>query len=310
MEFDLENPLTSLKEHQSDTIPDLFASESDHMPSRNFLHCLKSSDFFVSFRQEAISLILQAQYSCNYDPFISYLAVNYMDRFICRQEIPQGKPWILRLLVISCLSLAAKMKNTHFSVSNFQGEEAGFIFDTQTTHRMELLILDALNWRMRSITPFSFVHFFISVLELKDLSSSQPLKDRATEIILKAQNEIKFLEFKPSIIAASALLVASNELLPLQFPSLKCSISSCEFVNKEKLLKCFNAVQEMVEMEWCESMLDTMSCTRTPLSVLDGHFTKSESETTGITISTTTITNGSTVPEIKRRKLNSYYSSK
>jgi cyclin D6 len=69
-----------------------------------------------------------------------------------------------------------------------QGEEAGFIFDTQTINRMELLILDALNWRMRSITPFSFVHFFISILELKDPSSSQPLKDRATEIIFKAQN--------------------------------------------------------------------------------------------------------------------------
>lgn len=306
MEFDLENPLTSLKEYVSDTIPDLFVSESDHIPSRNFLHCLKTSDFYVSFREEAISRILQAQYSCNYDLFIPYLAVNYMDRFISRQEIPQGKPWILRLLVISCLSLAAKMKNKHFSISNSQEAEAGFIFDTQTINRMELLVLDALNWRMRSITPFSFVHFFVSLFELKDPSSSQPLKDRATEIIFKAQNEIKFLEFKPSIIAASALLVASNERFPLQFPCFKCSIYSCEFVNEEKLLECFNALQEMVEMEWYESMLDTMSWTRTPLSVLDRHFTKSESETTSIITSTTTITNGSTVPEIKRRKLNGY----
>jgi cyclin D6 len=44
--------------------------------------------------------------------------------------------------------------------------------------------------------------------------------------------EIKFLEFKPSIIAASALLVASNERFPLQFPCFKFSIYSCEFVNE------------------------------------------------------------------------------
>jgi cyclin D6 len=69
-----------------------------------------------------------------------------------------------------------------------QEAEAGFIFDTQTINRMELLVLDALNWRMRSITPFSFVHFFVSLFELKDPSSSQPLIDRATEIIFKAQN--------------------------------------------------------------------------------------------------------------------------
>ncbi|KAJ6292445.1 hypothetical protein OIU78_024591 [Salix suchowensis] len=250
MEFDLENPLTSLKEYLSDEIPDLFLSESDHVPSKNFLRCLRTSaEFYASFREEAISRILQAQYSCNYDPFIPYLAVNYMDRFISRQEIPQGKPWILRLVVISCLSLAAKMKNKHFSISNFQEGETGFTFDTQTINRMELV----------------------------------------------AQNEIKFLEFKPSIIAASAILVASKERFPSQFPSFQRSIYSCEFVNEENLQKCFHALQEMVEMEWHESVSETMSCTGTPLSVLDRHFTGSESET---------ITNGSAVPEIKRRKLN------
>lgn len=34
-------------------------------------------------------------------------------------DMQEGKPWVLRLLVISCLSLAAKMKNTPFSLSGF-----------------------------------------------------------------------------------------------------------------------------------------------------------------------------------------------
>lgn len=120
--FDLQDPLTSLDGHQSDSISALFSSESDHMPSYNYFQCLKTSDFHVSFRQEAISLILQvshtvfffffllmlftilvfyflafccklvlvcqAQYSSNLDPYTQYLAVNYMDRFISWQEIP------------------------------------------------------------------------------------------------------------------------------------------------------------------------------------------------------------------------------
>ncbi|KAF9672251.1 hypothetical protein SADUNF_Sadunf11G0021600 [Salix dunnii] len=120
MKLDLGNWLTSSEEHQSDTITYLFASEFDHMPSRNLLNLLETCDFYVSFRQEAISLILQAQYSCDCGPFVPYLAVNFTDRFISRMEIPEGKPWILRLLVVSCLSLAAKMENTDFSVCNFQ----------------------------------------------------------------------------------------------------------------------------------------------------------------------------------------------
>ncbi|EOY28467.1 D6-type cyclin isoform 2 [Theobroma cacao] len=310
--FDLEDPFTSLKEHQSDTISALFSSESDHMPSQNYLQCLKTSDFYVSFRQEAISLILQlvlvgqAQYSCNLDPYTPYLAVNYMDRFISRQDIPQGNPWVLRLLVIACISLAAKMKEIHFSSSNFQREE-GFIFDAPAIQRMELLILDALNWRMRSVTPFSFICFFMSLFELKDPPLTQALKDRASNIIFQAHGEINLLEFKPSILAASALLLASHELFPLQFPSVETSILSCEYVNKESLLKCFNATQDMVVNQISESIVDTVSSssTRTPLSVLDCHCTKAESESTTSTMGATAMAEKR---EIKRRKLNDFCS--
>ncbi|KAJ0081118.1 hypothetical protein Patl1_10920 [Pistacia atlantica] len=306
MEFDLENPFTSLEEQQSDKIPHLFASETDHMPSQNFIQCLKFTDFYPSFRQEAVSLILLAQFSCNFEPSIPYLAVTYLDRFISRQEIPQGQPWVLRILVTSCISLAAKMKNTHFSPSKIQREE-GFIFDAQTIQRMELLILDALNWRMRSITPFSFLCYFISLFKLKDPPLTQALRDRATDIIFDAHNEIKLLEFKPSVIAASALLVSSHELFPLQFPSFKTSISSCEYINKENLLQCFDTMQEMVAMEAHESVMDTMSSTGTPISVLDYKCTKSASEKMDSS-SSTTATFRPEKREIKRRKISGFCS--
>ncbi|KAK1556580.1 hypothetical protein Q3G72_008080 [Acer saccharum] len=315
MEFDLENPFTSFvveeEEQQSDTILDLFVSESDHMPSQNFTtKCLEEEmeDFHVSFRQEAVSLISQAQFSCNFEPFIPYLAVTYLDRFIFRQRIQIGKPWIVKLLVISCISLAAKMKNTHFPVSEFQREE-GFMFDAQTIHRMELLILDALNWRMRSITPFSFLCFFISLFKLKDPPLTQALKDRAIEIIFRAHNEIKLIEFKPSIIAASALLLSSHELFPLQFSAFKASISSCEYVNKEKLLKCFDTMQEMVELEEGFDSMSMSSSTRTPVSVLD-YKCSSKSSVSQRTTATTAM--AAVMPpekrETKRRKTNGFCS--
>ncbi|MBA0694413.1 hypothetical protein Goari_004713 [Gossypium aridum] len=300
--FDLENPFTSLDNQESDIISALFSSESDHMPSHNYFLSLKSNDSFVSFRQEAISLILRAQHSCNIDRYTTYLATNYMDRFVSRQEIPQGNQWVLRLLVIATISLASKMKEQHFSSSNFQREE-GFIFDAPAIQRMELLILDALNWRMRSVTPLSFICFFISLFELKDPPLRQALKDRATNIIFQACNEIKLQEFKPSIIAASALLMASHELFPLQFPSFETSILSCRHVNKENQLKCFNAMQEMVANETSDSIIETVSSssTTTPMSVLDCHCERSSSSMAAIA-----------VPEKreqrKRQKLNGFCS--
>ncbi|KAB2637468.1 cyclin-D6-1 [Pyrus ussuriensis x Pyrus communis] len=300
-----------LQEHNSDAIPDLFASETDHMPSQNFPSSSKHTGFYYTFRLEAISMFLQFQYSCNLDPFIPYLAINYLDRFISKRDIPQGKPWVSRLVKVSCLSLAAKMKNTPFSSSDFQRGE-GFVFDVQTVRKMELLILNTLDWRMRSITPFSFLHFFLSSLDLNDRPFTQALKNRASDIIFNAHAEIKFVGFKPSIIAASAVLSACHELLPLKFPFLKVSLSSFQNVNKESLLKCFNFMQEMVKSE----RLDTMSCTRTPVSVLERRLTRSEGEktisTAATSTSTTTYTSVSMAAEkrhSKRRRLNGTFCS-
>lgn len=63
-------------------------------------------------------------------------------------------------------------------------------------------------------------------------------------------------------------------------------------------------MEEMVEKEEYESKLDTLSSTTTPLSVLDWHRTRSESESsTGDAVNVDV-----TVPEkrreIKRRRLN------
>lgn len=152
---------------------------------------------------------------------------------------------------------------------------------------------------------------------------------------------MKFLEFRPSIIAASALLSASHELFPLQFPTFKASFSNCQYVKfvsklpfffffnllilvrqtswsriflicsfsvvvQENLLKCFNLMQEMVAMmQGYISNLDTLSSTRTPESVLEHKFTNSESEISTTTGSTAECdTSISEKEENKRRKLN------
>ncbi|XP_026422872.1 putative cyclin-D6-1 [Papaver somniferum] len=296
MEYELENPLTGFEEHQSDTIPSLFSSESDHM---TYISTSKSSDLDVSVRRQAIPMIFQ--FSCNSDPFVPYLAVNYLDRFISRQELPHGKPWMIKLLCISCLSLAAKMKQNDFSLTDDIQRKEGFIFDTETIQRMELLILGALKWRMRSITPFSFIYFFISLLKLKDPQLRQALKNRATQIIFTSQHEIKLLEFKPSIIAASALISASHELFPLQFPSFRTAISSCIYVNKEKLLDCWNVMNSTV-MNSYESVFDmiiSLSTNNTPVNVLDLHFSTTTSQSEKAATATVMITER----DIKRRKI-------
>ncbi|XP_031249927.1 putative cyclin-D6-1 [Pistacia vera] len=309
MEFNLEYPFTNFQDlvldDDTETLPSLFLVESDHMPSEDYLKSLKSSSSDFSVRQHTISYIFQ--FSCDFDPLLSYLASNYMDRFLSTQALPQPKPWMLRLLAISCISLAAKMRKIEFTLTDFK-EDGGLIFDTQTIERMEYLVLGALKWRMRSITPFSFLSFFIPLFKLKDPPLKQALKARAIEIIFKAQSDIEILEFKPSIIAAAALLSASLELFPLQFSCFRKAISNCSYVNKEKMLECYNCIEDIM-MDGYESGFETVSSSDTPVNVLDRRFSSSESDKTlGSTTTTTTAPNTqhSLERDAKRRKMNGF----
>ncbi|XP_071721404.1 putative cyclin-D6-1 [Rutidosis leptorrhynchoides] len=263
--FDLENPLTTSKEHQSDIVPSLFSDESGFL-----LH-----SFPANFRNEALLLI--SKFCENVDPFVSYLAVNYMDRFISTKKfVNQEKPWMVGLLAISCVSLAVKMKNSDFPIPNLQGYGC-LIYDSKSISRMEVLILTCLNWRMRSITPFAFLNYFISLFEFKDTCLSQAVKDRASQIILKSSYEFKLLEFRPSVIAASALLHASRDLIPPQHSHFRAAITSCKYLNNESLDDCFGIMQ------------DITSDSNESISVLDYQCTSSESENS---------------TSIKKRKLN------
>ncbi|KAL9297645.1 hypothetical protein ACSQ67_023541 [Phaseolus vulgaris] len=298
MEFDLENPLENL---HSDAVSYLFLIESDHTPSQNHSHTHKPKDLDISIRGELVSLI--SQLSCILDPALSYLATNYLDRFLASQGISQPKPWILRLIAVSCISLAVKMMRTECSdvQALLNQSDGGIMFETQTVRRMEALILGALQWRMRSITPFSFIPFFIALMGLKGSPMGTVLKNRASEIIFMSQGEIRLWEFKPSIIAASALLCASHELFPFQYPSFLKAIIDSSYVNKESVEQCYKVIQDIAIEEEYESALNGVSRSDTPINVLDHHFLSSESEkSNGITVADSPLRQER---DLKRRKI-------
>ncbi|CAA7394651.1 unnamed protein product [Spirodela intermedia] len=284
MEFDLEDPLAgagaegwwdveeaSLESYRLESIESLLAAESDHVSS------LRNLEEDLPLRRDAVSLLVQDTF-CS-DPFVVYLATNYVDRFLSRETISRDKPWIVGLLAISCLSLACKMKKMEFTVADFLAAE-GLAYDGQTVRRMELFVLRVLDWRMRSITPFCFLRFFLAFFRPVEPPLIAALKARASEIIFRAQNEMKLLDCKPSVAAASALLTASHALFPLQFPSFRDAISSCSYVHKEEVWGCCVVMGELTAAGACGPALEAAHCA-TPVTVLRHHRHCSSSESEG-----------------------------
>lgn len=256
MDFDLENPFIRDDE---DSILDLFASESDHMSPFH-------GDTNLPSRQSAVSLIIQ--FARNFDPFLIYLAVNYLDRYLAKRETSISKPWILRLLAIACVSLAAKMKKLEFHLADLQrddGDGEAFIFSRRTISRMEIHVLTALEWRMRSITPFCFLDYFSNFFLPAQLPYIYALKNRSVQLLLKAQNKNENVKFKPSVLAASALLLAAEELFPIQHLEFKMAISNSQFMDDQKLSNSIELMNDVAEMDSYE----LISSCETPVTVLE-----------------------------------------
>ncbi|KAJ6916439.1 hypothetical protein NC652_018980 [Populus alba x Populus x berolinensis] len=210
----------------------------------SFDDCLITSHNWLKFaRLDAIEWILNTRAIYGFRFHTAYLSVTYFDRFVSKRSIDEGKLWAIRLLSVACLSLAAKMEERKVPpLSEFPVED--FCFGNKVIQRMELLVLNTLEWRMNSITPFAYLHYFIH----KTCGESTP-KDtvsRAVELVVAMIKEIDLLDHRPSIIAAAAVLAASNRQLTRKELELKVDmISSWGSLENENVFSCYIAMQEI-----------------------------------------------------------------
>lgn len=130
--------------------------------------------------------------------------------------------------------------------------EPGFVFEPRTVQRMELRVMAYLNWRLRSVTPFDYLHSFASKLP----TSSDPKPEYMTQILSDATrlllttipgaylmvilvfffpfsfflklltfvdsvlfSVIDFLRFPPSTVAAAAVLCSAGGGRGIHHPS-------------------------------------------------------------------------------------------
>lgn len=224
----------------------LIERETEHMPREDYANRLACGYLDVSIRTDAIDWILQVHAHYNFGPLSAYLSVNYLDRFLSLYDLPQGKSWMTQLLSVACLSLAAKMEEMEVPLLlDLQVGEAKFVFEAKTIRRMEFLLLSTLKWKMKSVTPFSFIEYFLSKLHGGDFLSELSIS-RAVELILSTIRANVFLAFKPSeIAAAAALWVMAEEAQDMDFEK---TIACCSKIDKERVIKCCQVIHEVIIM--------------------------------------------------------------
>ncbi|CAL5081291.1 unnamed protein product [Urochloa decumbens] len=225
---------------------ELIGGEADYSPRPDYPERLRSRSIDPAARAESVAWILKVQGYYGFLPLTAYLAVNYMDRFLSLHRLPEDG-WAMQLLAVTCLSLAAKMEETLVpSLLDLQVEGTSrYVFEPGTILRMELLVLTALNWRLRSVTPFTFIDFFACKVDPGG-RHTRCLIARATQVILAAMHDIEFLDHCPSSMAAAAVLCATGETPSLVTVSPGAAVRWCIGLAEEAISSCYRLMQQLV----------------------------------------------------------------
>eukprot|EP00252_Welwitschia_mirabilis_P008598 TRINITY_DN20563_c0_g1_i1.p1 TRINITY_DN20563_c0_g1~~TRINITY_DN20563_c0_g1_i1.p1 ORF type:complete len:340 (-),score=7.97 TRINITY_DN20563_c0_g1_i1:363-1382(-) len=244
--------------------------EGDHLPRQDYVERYRNRLLDATARRDAISWILKVQAQYNFRPLTVYLSINYLDRFLSSYEIPQGPSWLLQLLSVSCLSLAVKMEEIEVpSISDLQVDDTKPLFEVRTIRRMELLVMSQLQWRLRSITPFNFIDYYLYRLEANK-RMSRALVSLATGLVVNTVRVVDFLEHKPSAVAGAAVLCAVDELLPQEAANFKQLILSSSTMDSKSITDCYNLMQELL-IDVCATPHKSVSnpMPPSPVGVLD-----------------------------------------
>ncbi|XP_062194782.1 cyclin-D2-1-like isoform X2 [Phragmites australis] len=242
---DDDDECCSAAEEESASIAELIGGEAEYSPRPDYPDRLRSRSIDPAARAESVAWILKVQEYYGFLPLTAYLAVNYMDRFLSLHRLPEDG-WAMQLLAVTCLSLAAKMEETLVpSLLDLQVEGTRYVFEPRTIGRMELLVLTGLNWRLRSVTPFTFIDFFACKVDPGGRHTGC-LIARATKVILAAMHDIEFLDHCPSSMAAAAVLCATGGMPSLESVSPGAAVSWCIGLAEEGISSCYQLMQQLV----------------------------------------------------------------
>ncbi|KAH7844550.1 hypothetical protein Vadar_029233 [Vaccinium darrowii] len=152
-----------------------------------------------------------------YEVLVQFHAITYFDR--CFSNLSDlGGQECLDTFIITCTVLAGKRmaKSVDFPMQLFL-EKNGLVNKLEDIEDMECRIRHMLNPRKESITALSFIDFFLYLIYDNDPDQIQTAKDneRLYKYILFMQRDAEFVQFKPSIIAAVAIMAEKAENGPV-----------------------------------------------------------------------------------------------
>lgn len=244
-----EKPSSFLNESdfswEDDEVVTLLLKEKDQAE----LRCpeINSDEFLERGRNEAITWMLKVIAHYGFTAMTGVLAVYYYDRFASSPCFQKDKPWMSQLAAVACLSIAAKVEETHVPLLlDLQVEESKYVFEAKTIQRGELLVLSTLKWKVNLVTPHSFFDHIVRRFGLITNLQTEFLR-RCESLVFSIVTDCRFVHFLPSVIAAATMKYVIREIHPSVALEYETQLMTVLRTSKDKVDACHALIVELMD---------------------------------------------------------------
>ncbi|KAL3698828.1 hypothetical protein R1sor_012904 [Riccia sorocarpa] len=182
--------------------------EVKRRPSTEFMESVQQ-DINASMRGILIDWLVEVAEEYKLVPDTLYLTVSYIDRFLSKNVVKRQR---LQLLGVSCMLIAAKYEE----ICAPQVEEFCYITDNtygrEEVLEMERRVLSNLHFELTTPTTKSFLRRFIRAAQAGYAVPALQLEFLGNYLAELTLVEYSFLQYLPSLVAASAVFVAKLTL--------------------------------------------------------------------------------------------------
>uniref|UniRef100_A0A2N9ETT6 B-like cyclin n=1 Tax=Fagus sylvatica TaxID=28930 RepID=A0A2N9ETT6_FAGSY len=232
---------------EDEELSSLFSKELQQQTKNNV-----ESDSALSVpRREAVEWMLKVNSHYGFTALTAILAINYLDRFLTSPHVQKDKPWMIQLVAVTCLSLAAKVEETDVPLLlDLQVEDTKYVFEAKAIQRMELLVLSTLEWKMHPVTPLSFLDHIIRRLGLKTHLHWEFLM-RCERLLLSVVSDSRFIGYVPSVLATATMMHVIDQVEPCNPMEYQNQLLGVLKISQEKVNDCYNLILELSKAYNC-----------------------------------------------------------
>ncbi|KAJ6227995.1 cyclin-a2-4 [Anaeramoeba flamelloides] len=199
IDFRHQKDLLFVTEYSKEIYENYRKRETKHLPSPTYLEDTQKQMQSLQ-RKILVNWMNAVCQELNLHSETYYLAINYFDRFLTKQETPQR---YLQLVAISCIFIASKYEEIYSPEIEELREFTKNFCKSHEILRCETLILNCLRFQCTVVTPKHFLRWY-----LRASSASIKVMLIANYLLELQSLEYFFLYFKPSRIAASCVAAA------------------------------------------------------------------------------------------------------